>query len=198
MPGKFIVLYGINNIGKTTQARMLVEHMLRRGMRADYLKYPVYNQYPSGQYLDKVLRSPKQEISEDELQLWFAVNRMQFEPTLKKKLSLDINIVSEDYIGTSLAWGSVKGADESWLKAVNSKLLKESISILLDGQRFVRGIESIHIHETNDKLVEKVRRKHLDLAIELKWHVVNANQPKEKVFNDILTILRENKIVGFI
>ena len=195
MAGKFIVLYGINNIGKTTQARMLVEHMLRRGMRADYIKYPVYDLNPSGHFLDRVLRSLKQEISEEELQMWFATNRMQFQPTLKKKLSFDIHVVAEDYIGTSIAWGSMKGADEQWLKSINSKLLKENAGILMDGQRFVVGREGVHIHETNEKLIERVRRKHLDLAIEYGWHIVNANQAREKVFNDILTILRENKIV---
>ena len=198
MAGKFIVLYGINNIGKTTQAKMLVEHMLRKGLRADYLKYPIYDLNPSGHFLDKILRAPKQEITEEELQMWFAVNRIQFEPTLKKKLSFGTNVISEDYIGTSLAWGSMKGSDSQWLKSINSKLIKEDIGILLDGQRFVRAMENIHIHETNEKLVEKVRRKHLELAIELKWHIVNANQPREKVFNDIMTILRENKIVEFI
>ena len=198
MAGKFIVLYGINNIGKTTQAKMLVEHMLRKGLRADYIKYPVYDLNPSGHFLDRVLRSQKQEISEEELQMWFAVNRIQFQPNIKKKLSLDINLVAEDYIGTSIAWGSVKGANEEWLKSINSRLLKEDIGILLDGQRFVFAQENVHIHETNEKLIEKVRRKHLELAIAFGWHIVNANQVREKVFNDIMTILRENKIVEFI
>ena len=40
--GKFIVLYGINNLGKTTQAKMLVDKLKLHGLEAEYLKYPVY------------------------------------------------------------------------------------------------------------------------------------------------------------
>ena len=42
MRGKFIVLYGINNLGKTTQAKFLVEKLQSQGLRAEYVKYPIY------------------------------------------------------------------------------------------------------------------------------------------------------------
>jgi len=47
-PGKFIVLYGINNLGKTTQTRILVDKLKLHGLKAEYLKYPVYDLAPSG------------------------------------------------------------------------------------------------------------------------------------------------------
>ena len=43
----------------------------------------------------------------------------------------------------------------------------------------------MHIHETDHELTEKVRQKHLELAKEFNWKIVNANQPIEKVFEDI-------------
>ncbi len=198
MNGKFVVIYGINNIGKTTQAKMVVDYFLGRGLKADYLKYPVYDLRPSGIFLDSVLRSEKQTISEQELQMWFTVNRFQFQPMLKKKLSFGISIIAEDYIGTGLAWGNVKGADYNWLKATNSQLMKEDISILMDGERFAFAREDRHIHEIDAKLMEKVRKRLIEIGREFGWHIVNANQSKEKVFNDIITILRENRIINFV
>jgi len=198
MRGKFIVIYGINNLGKTTQAKKIVEYILQKGLRADYVKYPVYDMKPSGPFLDKVLRSLRQEIPEEEFQMWMTVNRFQFQPLLKRKLNQGIYIVAEDYVGTGLAWGSVKGANYDWLKAMNSLLLKEDIAILLDGERFVAGQEKVHIHETDPRLIDMVRRKHLEIGKELGWFVVNANQAREKVFNDILTVLREHGIIDFL
>jgi thymidylate kinase len=43
MKGKFIVLYGINNLGKTTQAKLLVEKFQKEGLKAEYMKYAVYS-----------------------------------------------------------------------------------------------------------------------------------------------------------
>lgn len=198
MRGKFIIIYGINNIGKTTQAKTLVQHFLSRGLKADYVKYPIYDIKPSGPFIDGVLRSVKQDISEEELQMWFTVNRYQFQPLLKTKLSHEINIIAEDYVGTGLAWGSSKGTDYNWLKTINSHLLKEDIGILLDGDRFVFSKENRHIHETNEKLMEKVRKKLVEIGREFNWNIINANQGKEKVFSDILSVLKENGIINFI
>lgn len=197
MRGKFIVIYGINNIGKTTQAKNVVQYFLSRGLKADYVKYPVYDIKPSGLFIDSVLRSDRQEISEEELQTWFTVNRLQFQPILKRKLAHEINVVAEDYIGTGLAWGSAKGADYNWLKSINSTLMKEDIGILLDGERFAFAREDRHIHEIDSKLMEKVRKRFIEIGRELGWHMVNVNQGKEKVFSDILSILRENRIFEF-
>ena len=197
MRGKFIVIYGINNIGKTTQAKNVAQYFLSKGLKADYVKYPIYDIKPSGLFLDSVLRSDRQEISEEELQMWFTVNRLQFQSILKRKLSHEISVVAEDYIGTGLSWGSAKGADYNWLKAINSKLMREDIGILLDGERFVFAREDRHIHEVDARLMEKVRKRFIEIGRDFNWHIVNANQGKEKVFSDILSILRENRIFEF-
>ncbi len=43
-----ITLYGVNNIGKSTQARFLVERLQAEGHRVEYLKYPIYDLEPTG------------------------------------------------------------------------------------------------------------------------------------------------------
>jgi dTMP kinase len=186
MKGKFIVLYGINNIGKTTQAKKVIEFLKSKGLKAEYLKYPVYDLEPTGPLINDILRGgSKQKIPEEELQHLYTKNRFDFEPKLKEKLDQGIWIIAEDYRGTGIAWGSVKGADEENLKKLNAKLLDEDIVILMDGERFLEGKEKNHIHESDDELVNKVRQKHLDLAKEFGWFIVNANQSEEKVFEDI-------------
>lgn len=184
--GKFINLLGINNLGKSTQAKLLVENLQNYGLKAEYLKYPIYDLEPTGPQINEILRSgKKQELSEEELQKIYAQNRQDYQPELETKLSKGINIVAEDYVGTGLAWGVAKGADLNVLLKQNEGLIKGDIAILLDGERFTEAKEEKHIHEQNDELMKRCRQVHLDLAKKYGWKIVNANQSVEKVSQDI-------------
>lgn len=167
--GKFITIYGINNIGKTTHAKKLVEKLEKSGREAVYVKYPVYDEEPSGKFINKILRSKKQEISEDELQMWFVLNRYQFQPKIERWLEQGYIVVAEDYIGTGIAWGIAKGLDEQWLENVNSRLIKEDLSIMMLGHRDLSAKEDVHVHEQDDKLIEKCIQTHVYLAEKYDW-----------------------------
>lgn len=184
--GKLIVLYGTNNLGKSTQAKLLLNNLLKAGQKCEYLKYPIYQLHPTGPAINKILRGgTTQKISELELQNLYAQNRRDFQPTLAKKLNQGIHLVAEDYIGTGLAWGVTKGAPLAELEKQNQGLLKEDLTFLLDGERFIEGKEKNHLHEKDDALMEKCRQVHLDLAKKYSWQIIDANQPIEKIQNEI-------------
>lgn len=187
--GKFIALLGINNLGKSTQANLLVQNLQNYGFKTEYLKYPIYDLEPTGPQINEIIRGGKaQEISEVELQKIYAQNRRDFQPELEAKLNRGINIVAEDYIGTGLAWGVAKGADLAELEEQNKDLTKADLAIVLDGERFIEAKEDNHIHEQDDELMKKCRQTHLDLAKKYGWQIVNANQSVEDVAKDIWTI----------
>jgi len=184
--GLFIVIYGINNLGKSTQAKLLVEKMEQEGYKAEYLKYPIYNLEPSGIILNNYLREKNTyQLTPREAQTIYALNRTQYEPKLKEKLESGINIVAEDYTGTGICWGIGAGVDEKYLKLINSHLLKEDLIFLFDGKRFKNATEKGHRHETDEKLLQKVRRAHLEIGKELRWIKINANLTIEQI-RDIL------------
>lgn len=186
MLGKFIVLYGINNLGKTTQAKFLVERLQKEGYKAEYIKYPIYNLEPSGSILNNYLRGGNEyNLTAREAQIFYALNRFHFEATLKKKLEDGIHIISEDYVGTGLSWGVGTGVDERFLKLINENLLKEDIAFLFDGNRFTESTEDGHKHETDEKLLEKVRQAHLKLGKMLDWQTINANSSIEEIHSKI-------------
>ncbi|MBN1494785.1 hypothetical protein JW911_03570 [Candidatus Peregrinibacteria bacterium] len=177
--GKFITFYGINNIGKSTHAHILCDRLKKEGFEPVFVKYPVYDVEPTGDFLNKVLRKGEQKITEEELQLWFSLNRHQYEPELKKHLMDGKTVIAEDYIGTGIAWGMTKGADEEWLESINKYLLRPHLSILLEGERTVQAVEKDHIHETNDELMVKARKIHLSLAKKFAWHVIKMQEKKD-------------------
>ena len=117
--GKFIVLYGINNLGKSTQAQALVKRLIAADKPAVYLKYPVYELEPTGPNINRVLRSEqKQQLTEIDFQALYAQNRRDYQPTLEQTLAAGTTVVAEDYT-VSLdepAWAIVHVSRQSWKK----------------------------------------------------------------------------------
>ena len=188
--GKLIVIYGINNLGKSTQAKLLVSTLNERGYVTEYLKYPIYNLEPTGPEINKILRGGgAQKISEVDLQRLYAQNRFDYQSVLSKTLAQGIHVVAEDYTGTGIAWGVTKGAMLEVLEQINQGLLVEDIAILLDGERFLEGKESDHLHERDDNLMHRCRQTHLDLAKRYHWRIIPANGSIEAVKNDIWELM---------
>lgn len=184
--GKLIVLYGINNLGKSTQAKLLVERLKSNGYQAEYIKYPIYSLNPSGILLNDYLRNGNAyELSVKEAQIIFAFNRTQYQSELIAKLKAGINIVAEDYKGTGIAWGLGAGVDENFLKKINSHLVPEDLVFLFDGERFRQAIEENHKHENNEDLITKVRWAHLKLREEYGWLKINANKSIEEIHEEL-------------
>lgn len=189
--GRLVTLYGINNIGKTTQAKRLVERLNNEGVKAKYVKYPVYDIEPTGPFLNKVLRGGEQKITEDELQLWFIMNRYQFQPELKKWLEEGYTVIAEDYIGTGIAWGEAKGLDRVWLEESNKFLMKEDLAILFQGKRDLSALESGHVHEENEELIEKCRVVLEELADKYAWKRLEVQENWDDT-TDLLRSLLNN------
>lgn len=188
--GAFITIYGINNIGKSTHVRILVDRLRKEGYSVVALKYPVYDLEPTGPFINRVLRKGH-KVDEMELQMWFALNRYQFESVLKRWLSEGKIVIAEDYTGTGIAWGTAKGADEKWLIQLNRYLLKENLALLLEGKRFLHSKEKGHIHESDDALVEKTRRVFLQLAKKYRWRRVRVEKKKEETSENIYKVVKK-------
>ncbi len=180
--GRLIALYGINNIGKSTQATMLVNRLEKEGLPAVYRKYPFYDLHPTGPILNAYLREGNPyKLSPREFQILQAFNRTHAEPIMREFLEKGINVVAEDYTGTGIAWGMGAGVDKNFLITINTHLYKEDVAILLDGNQFESGREAKHKHENDRTLTSEVRHYHRVLAKEFGWDLVDANQGCEAV-----------------
>ncbi|PKM91667.1 hypothetical protein CVU82_00450 [Candidatus Falkowbacteria bacterium HGW-Falkowbacteria-1] len=192
--GKLIVFYGTNNLGKSTQAKILIDKLEEKNIVAEYLKYPIYGLAPSGPALNNYLRNGNpHNLSAREAQIIYCLNRTQYQKTLEEKLNEGINIIAEDYTGTGIAWGVGAGVEQNFLEEINNHLLKEDIALLFDGERFKEAVEKNHKHEQDDEFSQKVRQIHLNLAKKYNWDIINANLSVEEIaeiiFEKIKTIL---------
>ena len=184
--GLFIVLYGVNNLGKSTQAKLLVDELNANGHKAEYIKYAIYNLAPSGPLINNYLRGGNTyNLSAREVQLLHALNRTQYEPILEQKLASGITIVAEDYIGTSIAWGVASGVDEAFLCDINSHLRQEDFAFLLTGKRFTIAMEHGHPNETNEAWMVQAVNLHKRLGEKHQWKKIDANRAIETVHDEI-------------
>ncbi len=184
--GKLIVFYGTNNLGKSTQAHLLISKLEKLGIKAKYLKYPIYDLPPSGPILNKYLRQGNPyNLSAREAQIIYTLNRTQYQNKLQEELEQGINIIAEDYTGTGICWGTGAGVEQEMLEEINSHLLSEDLAILFDGERFMDAIEQGHKHEKDEDFTQRVRKIHLELGEKYGWQKINANLSIEEI-NEII------------
>ena len=190
MTGKMIALYGVNGIGKTTQAELLVGFLKSQGKEASWLKYPVYDLEPEGPFIYKYLRDREfraaHELTTEELQAKYAKNRRDYEMELKRRLATGEWIVAEDYTGTGIAWGLTRGADLAYLEKINQGVYQPDLEILLAGERFDTAIEAGHQNETQDDKIRLCSDFHLFLEKRYGWERVDANRNREEISRDII------------
>lgn len=180
--GKLITFYGINNLGKSTQAKLLVEKLNEQGIKAEYLKYAIYDLEPSGPILNEYLRlGNPNDLTIREFQLIQILNRTQYQQELIKKLESGIWIIAEDYVGTGIAWGAGGGVSNELLTNLNSHLISEDLALYFVGERFMNSVEQGHKHETDNELTEKVKLAHNELSNKYEWQRIYANESIEKV-----------------
>ena len=194
--GSFIVFYGSNNLGKSTQTARLISKITELGHQSFMLiKYPIYELTPTGPKLNDILRGKnKSKIDPKSLdmQKLYAENRFDFQNVLIETLNAGVDVIAEDYIGTGIAWGLTFGNSLKELEDINFGLLRPDVGILLDGERFKAGIEQTHVYEkAKDDIWHKNKYEFLFLADKYGWDVVNANQSVAKVSQDIWEIVKE-------
>jgi len=191
MKGKFIVFYGINHIGKSTQVELLSDRLMKDGESARQVKYPRYDLEPIGPLLNDYLRGENTYgITPREAQILFAMDRAYYQPRLKRYLEAGVHVVAEDYVGTSVAWGTGAGVNKDFLLTLNSGLIQPDLAFLLDGEQFMEGREA-HRHEGDDDLTGRVQQIHRDLAKELGWHVIDANQDIETIHEKVYEVVKD-------
>lgn len=192
--GLFIVLYGTNGVGKTTQALKLLERISKeKAPCAQYMKFPNYELLPTGPRINDYLRKKNPEnLTTEEFQVLCAENRRDAGWRIKKILAEGGIIVAEDWTYGGIVWGIATGIPTERAYDINEGMLLEDIAILLDGEPFSAGKEKEHTHEKDDNLLLRVRKTYRLIAAEKKeWKIVSSNQSEDKAHTDIWDIVSQ-------
>ncbi len=193
--GKFIVIDGINNLGKSTQVTQLANALIASGIPVKTLKYHLYDEFLGDVCYRIWHKNNPDNFSPFICQTLAYANKSHFQPQLEKMLNEGMWIIAENYSGTSIAWGTADGVPFAQMEELQKSLIAPDLTILLDGERYVEAVESGHLYENDDLKQKHCREIFLQLADKYGWSKVKANQSIEQVSNDIWEIV-SNKCIN--
>jgi dTMP kinase len=169
MPGKLIVIEGIDGAGTTTQAKMITSHLSFVGYKAINSAEPTKSAI--GQEIRRMLaqsleKEPDMLVS---LALCFAADRMQhIHELILPSLNKCDFVILDRYVLSSLVYQGLH-LPTSFVKEINQFALKPDLTIILDveaslaHERLSRRVLAKDFYENADML-EKIRGRYLHFA----------------------------------
>jgi len=133
--GRFVVIEGLDGAGTTTQARLLGERLRAAGRTAHVTAEPSGG--PVGALVRQVLTGrvagrPGARVDPAALALLFAADRIDhFDVEIAPKLAAGVDVVSDRFTLSSLAYQGPDLGDMDWVEAVNGRAAAPSLTVFL-------------------------------------------------------------------
>lgn len=193
--GKFIVFDSLDGAGNSTQVKLLADYLNKIGKKTHITKEPT-----SG-LIGGLIRSQLNhdwKSSQICLQLLFSADRAyHLEKEVIPLLKRGINVISDRYFFSTMAYGNLEINDLNWLIEINKKFILPDLTFFLKVsprtciERIKKDRFEITLFE-KEKILEKVWKNYEVLAKKFKnVFVINGEQPIEKVFSQIKKIIKE-------
>jgi dTMP kinase len=191
--GKIIVIEGIDNAGKTTQSRLLVNFLKSNGKICTCLDFPDYST-PIGSEIRAFLDGKRQYPDQAKFML-LSANRWERSTDIHSMLESGTIVIMNRYYQSNLVYGVSKKMDLDWLQNLDKGLPREDLCIILDISQDIsisRSKNKVDLFEGDYSLLDKVNKNYKKLARDFNWKVVKANTSKEEVGQKIVEIVKAN------
>jgi dTMP kinase len=192
LSARFIVLEGIDQSGKTTQAKLLVARLSQEGFRVGVLSFPVYDS-GSGKLIEEYL-AEKNRMPFRAICVLYSLNRWESVDKINILLKDNDFVVASRYTGSSLAYGMAGGLDYEWLANLDKGLPSPDVVLFLNiplRTSLTRKTEGRDAHERQKEYLERVRRNYLDLARKHSWRLVRGSGSVESVQQRVWTSVQD-------
>jgi len=188
--GAFICIEGVDGCGKTTQAKILVKNLRRRGFDAVYTTEPSVGKV--GKLIRRFVLDRQRRVPAALEALLFAADRVDHvQEEVKPLLKWGKIVVCDRYVYSSLAYQGAAGLDLGWIDRINQFAMKPDLALFLDvapGRVISRLKKKKSVMETVRNLKE-VREVYLKLVQQQRLITLNGNQSVEEVSKSILKIV---------
>ena len=129
--GFFICIEGLDGCGTTTQAKLLVSNLLKKGFNAVYTTEPSCCQI--GTFIKKFCLHGGKRVSGIVESLLFAADRFQhLETEIIPTLKQGKVVVSDRYVYSSFAYQGSAGLDIEWIRVINTHSIPVDLAIFVD------------------------------------------------------------------
>jgi dTMP kinase len=192
----------VEGSGKTTQARLLVDHLRSRGMAVVFSREPGGTEV--GERIREILLDPELKGMHrlTELFLYLASRNQHTREKILPALQKGEIVVVDRYADSSIAYqGYGRELGERFVSRLNRLAtagLKPDLTILVDvpvptGQGRKAGEKPDRLEQELGEFHERVRAGYLKLARRAagRWKVVAGEQPAEKVMMEIRSVVED-------
>jgi len=191
-PGKFIVFDSLDGSGQSTQAKLLAEALKKVGKKTHITKEPT--SYLIGGLIKSQLTHDWRS-SQVCLQLLFCADRAyHLEKEIVPLLKRGINVISDRYFFSTLAYGNLEIKDLDWLIKINEKFLLPDITFFLKVspkvclQRIKKDRFEVTLFE-KEKILKKVWQNYEKLVKKFpNIFVIDGERSIEKIAKEIKKI----------
>jgi dTMP kinase len=130
MRGLFIVFEGLDRSGKSSQAKLLSEHLSSLGKQTKLIRFPARDSGPIGSILDSYLANKSQSCDEA-IHLLFSANRWELRNQIISDLDQGITVICDRYLFSGVVYSATKGLDVAWCKGPDAGLPAPDLVIFL-------------------------------------------------------------------
>jgi len=202
--GLFISFEGIDGSGKSTQARLLADHLTNQGHDV------VLTREPGGSVGAEEIRSlvlegePDRWSAETELLLFTAARRDHLERTIEPAVSAGKVVICDRFADSTRMYQGLRSGDmRARVDALHDLMIgrEPDLTILIDmdpdlglGRALARGTSEERFEAFGADLQAKMRAGFLALADEFpdRIKVINGNRPIEEVAVDVTRIAQDH------
>jgi dTMP kinase len=193
--GKFIVFDSLDGAGNSTQVKLLADYLNKIGKRTQITKEPT--SYLIGGLIKSQL-THDWKSSQVCLQLLFSADRAyHLEKEVIPLLKKGINVISDRYFFSTMAYGNLEINDLDWLIEINKKFLLPDLTFFLKVspkiciERIKKDRFEITLFE-KEKILEKVWGNYQKLAKRFKnVYIIDGEREIEKIFKEIRSIVEK-------
>jgi dTMP kinase len=188
--GFFICVEGLDGCGKTTQTKLLVRALRRKGYDAVYTSEPSRGKI--GDFIKKRCLLGKNRGSGIVEALLFAADRFEHvEKEILPALNEGKLLVSDRYVYSSLAYQGATGLDLKWIQTINEHALRADLSLFIDvepeiAMKRLKPRRSVMENLQNQRRVREVYLKFVESGDLVR---IDGNRTEKEVANDITALV---------
>jgi dTMP kinase len=188
----FIVFDSLDGAGNSTQVKLLADYLNKIGRKTHITKEPTSSLIGG---LIKSQLTHDWKSSSECLQLLFSADRAyHLEKEINPLLKRGVNVISDRYFFSTIAYGAARMSDFDWLIEINKKFLLPDLTFFLKVspkvciERIKKDRFEVTLFE-KEKVLEQVWQNYEKLAKKFKnVYIINGQRPIEEIFEEIKKI----------